>query len=123
MRRSRSRSSRAFTTSATPRESSMRRPDPMPRLHRRPKRLVIALLLMAAGPVLNQPKPDATSKWTSVAGTRVGSGFNRIVSDTLLAQSLPRQALVETSAGTFIIDLAPEAAPNQVALFTKIAQE
>ena len=34
-----------------------------------------------------------------------------------------KQAVVETSAGTFIIDLAPEAAPNQVALFTKLAGE
>ena len=39
-----------------------------------------------------------------------------------LAQS-PMQAVVETSLGTFIIDLAPEAAPNHVAYFTKLAQE
>ncbi len=42
----------------------------------------------------------------------------------LHAQTAPaRQAVVETSAGTFVIDLAPEAAPNQVAYFTKVAQE
>jgi peptidyl-prolyl cis-trans isomerase B (cyclophilin B) len=41
----------------------------------------------------------------------------------LLAQSPPRQAVVETSAGRFVIDLAPEAAPNQVAFFTKTAAE
>ena len=39
------------------------------------------------------------------------------------AQSTTRQAVVETSLGTFIIDLTPEAAPNQVAYFTKLAQE
>jgi peptidyl-prolyl cis-trans isomerase B (cyclophilin B) len=39
------------------------------------------------------------------------------------AQSVPRQAVVETSLGTFIIDLTPETAPNQVAYFTMIAQE
>ena len=33
----------------------------------------------------------------------------------------PRQAVVETSAGTFILDLLPEAAPNTVAFFTKTA--
>src|SRR5258706_10363752 len=33
-----------------------------------------------------------------------------------------KQAVVETSAGTFIVDLTPEAAPNQVAYFTKAAQ-
>jgi peptidyl-prolyl cis-trans isomerase B (cyclophilin B) len=36
--------------------------------------------------------------------------------------SPPKQAVVETAAGTFIIDLAPEVAPNQVAYFTKLAQ-
>jgi cyclophilin family peptidyl-prolyl cis-trans isomerase len=34
-----------------------------------------------------------------------------------------KQAVVETTAGTFVIDLAPEAAPNQIALFTKLAGE
>ena len=35
----------------------------------------------------------------------------------------PKQAVVETTAGTFIIDLTPEAAPNQTAYFMKIAGE
>ncbi len=39
-----------------------------------------------------------------------------------MAQTPPKQAVVETTAGTFIIDLAPEAAPNQVAHFIKTAQ-
>ena len=39
------------------------------------------------------------------------------------AQGVPRQAVVETSAGTFIIELTPETAPNQTAHFTKVAQE
>ena len=33
----------------------------------------------------------------------------------------PKQAVVDTSMGTFILDLLPEAAPNTVALFTKTA--
>ena len=37
------------------------------------------------------------------------------------AQAPPRQAVVETSAGTFIIDLTPDAAPGQVDHFTKLA--
>jgi peptidyl-prolyl cis-trans isomerase B (cyclophilin B) len=37
------------------------------------------------------------------------------------AQAPPRQAVVETSAGTFVIDLTPDAAPNQVAHFTRLA--
>jgi peptidyl-prolyl cis-trans isomerase B (cyclophilin B) len=35
----------------------------------------------------------------------------------------PKQAVVETAAGTFIIDLDPEAAPNQVVYFMKLAQQ
>jgi peptidyl-prolyl cis-trans isomerase B (cyclophilin B) len=41
----------------------------------------------------------------------------------LQAQTPPRQAVVETSAGTFVIDLAPETAPNQTAYFMKLASE
>ena len=41
----------------------------------------------------------------------------------LQATTPPKQAIVETTAGTFIIDLAPEAAPNQVAYFMKLSQE
>jgi peptidyl-prolyl cis-trans isomerase B (cyclophilin B) len=32
----------------------------------------------------------------------------------------PRQAVVETTAGTFVIDLTPETGPNQAAYFTKL---
>ena len=39
------------------------------------------------------------------------------------AQSAATQAVVETSLGTFIIDLTPQVAPNHVAYFTKLAQE
>jgi cyclophilin family peptidyl-prolyl cis-trans isomerase len=35
----------------------------------------------------------------------------------------PRQAVVETTAGTFVIDLTPESAPNQTAYFLKLAAE
>ena len=37
--------------------------------------------------------------------------------------SVPKQAVVETSAGTFTIDLAVDVAPNHVANFTKLAQD
>jgi peptidyl-prolyl cis-trans isomerase B (cyclophilin B) len=39
------------------------------------------------------------------------------------AQTPPRQAVIETSAGTFVIDLTAESAPNQTAHFVKLAQE
>src|SRR5206468_12228240 len=39
------------------------------------------------------------------------------------AQAPPKQAVVETSAGTFIIDVTPESAPNQTAHFMKLAAD
>src|SRR5687767_14402271 len=39
------------------------------------------------------------------------------------AQAVPKQAVVETTAGTFVIDLASEAAPNTTAHFVKLAAE
>jgi cyclophilin family peptidyl-prolyl cis-trans isomerase len=39
------------------------------------------------------------------------------------APSAPTQAVVETSAGTFVIDLTPETAPNYIAHFTKLASD
>lgn len=40
-----------------------------------------------------------------------------------MAQAAPKQAVVETSAGTFVIDLDAAATPNHVAHFMKVAQE
>jgi peptidyl-prolyl cis-trans isomerase B (cyclophilin B) len=40
---------------------------------------------------------------------------------TVYAQSAPKQAVVETSAGTFVIDLLTDAAPNQAAYFVRLA--
>ena len=74
------------------------------------KRLISAIIVLVA---VVRLKPDAT-------GHTVGSGFSR----TVFAQAqTPRQAVVETSAGTFVIDLAPDAAPNQAAHFMKIAAD
>src|SRR6478672_11611621 len=39
------------------------------------------------------------------------------------AQTPPKQAVVETTAGTFVLDLDPAAAPNQTAYFMKLAAE
>jgi len=39
------------------------------------------------------------------------------------AQSSPKQAVIETTAGTFVIDLASAAAPNQTAYVMKLAAE
>ncbi|HEY1305020.1 MAG TPA: peptidylprolyl isomerase [Vicinamibacterales bacterium] len=39
------------------------------------------------------------------------------------AQMATKQAVVETSAGTFIVDLRPDLAPNHVGYFIKLAEE
>jgi peptidyl-prolyl cis-trans isomerase B (cyclophilin B) len=53
--------------------------------------------------------------------TCVVSGFSRTVSaQTPLP---PQQAVFETTAGSFIVDLTPETAPNQAAYFMKTAEE
>src|SRR3954447_22709211 len=44
------------------------------------------------------------------------------IARTAAAQAPAKQAVVETTAGTFVLDLLPEAAPNTVALFVKTAQ-
>ena len=47
----------------------------------------------------------------------------RVFEARALQQGAAKQAVVETSAGTFIIDLAPATAPNQTAYFMKLAAE
>ena len=74
-------------------------------------------------------KPDTT--YFSLTASYVVSGFSRTASyvvsgfsRTLMAQTAPpKQAVVETTAGTFVIDLTPESAPNQVAHFMKLAAD
>jgi peptidyl-prolyl cis-trans isomerase B (cyclophilin B) len=59
-----------------------------------------------------------TLRFVSVMAIVVSS-FGR----TSLAQTPPKQAVIETSAGSVIVDLAPDAAPNQVAYFIQTAQQ
>ncbi len=54
---------------------------------------------------------------------RTAIALTMAVSRTVVAQSVPKQAVVETSAGTFVLDLTPEAAPNQAAYFMKLATD
>ena len=54
-----------------------------------------------------------------VTSSHVVSGLGR----TVTAQTLSKQAVVETTAGTFVVDLTPATAPNQAAYFMKLAAE
>jgi peptidyl-prolyl cis-trans isomerase B (cyclophilin B) len=47
------------------------------------------------------------------------SGFGAAIAQ----EPAPQQAVVETTAGTFVIDLTPETAPNHTAYFMKVAAE
>lgn len=46
-----------------------------------------------------------------------------IATSAVASAQAPQQAVVETSAGTFIVDLLPDVAPNHVAYFSKLASE
>ena len=46
-----------------------------------------------------------------------------LVSASALQAQAVKQAVVETSAGTFVIDLAPQEAPVKAAYFMKVAAE
>ena len=46
-----------------------------------------------------------------------------LVSASALQAQAVKQAVVETSAGTFVIDLAPQEAPVTAAYFMKVAAE
>ncbi|HEY7286638.1 MAG TPA: peptidylprolyl isomerase [Vicinamibacterales bacterium] len=60
----------------------------------------------------------------SVGGVVISLALVAVVSSARgIAQGAPRQAVVETSAGVFVIDLAPDAAPNQTAHFMKLATD
>jgi peptidyl-prolyl cis-trans isomerase B (cyclophilin B) len=80
------------------------------------KRIVLVAIAIAAASTV-WLKPDTTHVVNIVP--YVVSGFSR----TVIAQSPPKQAVVETTAGTFVIDLTPETAPNQAAHFMKLASD
>ena len=58
-------------------------------------------------------------------GIRIGVAMCAVLAASVSAhaQTPPRQAVVDTSLGAFIIDLTPETAPNQTAHFVKLAHE
>jgi cyclophilin family peptidyl-prolyl cis-trans isomerase len=58
-----------------------------------------------------------------VAAIAVGLTSDATTTTVLYAQAAAKQAVVETTAGTFVIDLAADAAPNQTAYFMKLAAD
>jgi cyclophilin family peptidyl-prolyl cis-trans isomerase len=68
---------------------------------------------------------------TSISAQRIGLAVFVVLAPlkrgptyvTVSAQTPPKQAVVETTAGTFVIDLTPESAPNQTAHFMKLAAD
>jgi peptidyl-prolyl cis-trans isomerase B (cyclophilin B) len=62
-----------------------------------------------------------TERWAALAlaATLIASTS---VATAVAQPAAPKQAVFETSAGTFVLDLLPETAPNTVAFFTKTVQ-
>jgi cyclophilin family peptidyl-prolyl cis-trans isomerase len=56
-------------------------------------------------------------------GWLVAGAAAMLVDAAVGAQTVPMQAVVETSLGTFIVDLTPEVAPGHVAYFSKLARD
>ncbi|MQA31802.1 MAG: hypothetical protein GEU82_18535 [Luteitalea sp.] len=79
------------------------------------RRTIVLAVLMLTLPALTRSPLSIVPGGTSIA--------RRFGSDLLLAQAPARQAVVETAAGAFVIDLTPETAPGQVAFFTRTAAE
>ena len=77
------------------------------------KRVAICCALLAAAV---PPGPDAT--FLRATFSWVGPGLRQ----NAVAQT-PKQAVVETTAGVFVVDLEPEGGPNQTAYFVKVAGE
>lgn len=72
------------------------------------------LLLLAAVPLQAAPQAPRLAPRPAI-----GPFTTRLT----LAQMAHKQAVVETSRGTFIIELMPEVAPNHVGYFMKLASE
>jgi len=82
--------------------------------------VLIACLLLYVGsgfpPSLRAFAPELRRDQAVAQSAEAGSR-------TVTAQAPPKQAVVDTSAGTFVIDLTPATAPNQTAYFMKLATE
>lgn len=81
--------------------------------------LAFALLLgsaIEAAPQRGKPAPPATAKPTPAPP-------EFFTTPLTLEQMKDKQAVVETDLGTIVIDLLPEAAPNHVGYFIRLAQE
>jgi len=70
---------------------------------------VLVALLMLAAPQTQRRVPAATS-----------APFKTPLTASQMAN---KQAVVETTAGTFVIDLRPDLAPNHVGYFMKLAND
>jgi peptidyl-prolyl cis-trans isomerase B (cyclophilin B) len=87
----------------------------------RPNRVLVLSLIFAsavAGTVSAQVRPRPRP--APAAKPAPGGAFKTPLT---VAEMTNKQAVVNTSAGTFIIDLRPDLAPNHVGYFMKLARE
>jgi cyclophilin family peptidyl-prolyl cis-trans isomerase len=83
--------------------------------------VVSSLLISAQAAPRPAPRPPSTAKPAPRPAVPTAPVY--FTSPYALAEMQNKQAVVETSAGSFVLQLLPEAAPNHVALFLKLARE
>jgi len=62
-------------------------------------------------------------KWAAALSVLAAIALRPDVALTATQQPPAKQAVVETTAGTFVLDLTPDTAPNYAAYFMKLAAE
>src|SRR5690242_3470881 len=79
---------------------------------------LLAAALLTTSPIL--AAPPARARRAAKAAPEAPQKFTTPLT---LAQMTNKQAVVETTDGTFVIDLRPDLAPNHVGYFIKLAQD
>ena len=83
---------------------------------------ILALILSLASPGPSQ-KPASGQKPVATSAPARPSSPEPFTTPLTLAEMTGKQAVLETSAGRIVLDLLPEAAPNHVGYFIKLARE
>jgi peptidyl-prolyl cis-trans isomerase B (cyclophilin B) len=68
-------------------------------------------------------KPRSALRWQRIVFLCVLCGLCGSFLSVVRTQTPPKQAVVDTTAGTFVLDLDPSAAPNQTAHFMKLVAD
>src|SRR5262245_7127256 len=81
------------------------------------------LLVSALSVALLTSSLDAQRRGAGAPATQKPAAFSPFTTPLSLAEMTGKQAVVNTTAGTIVIDLKPDLAPNHVGYFMKLARE